>query len=65
MNPVVFIDANVPTYAAGRDHPYKEPCARILRVLADDLQSFVSNSEVLQEIMYRYLALDDGPWGAR
>ena len=55
MNPVVFIDANIPIYAAGRDHPYKEPCARILRVLADAPQYFVTNSEVLQEIMHRYL----------
>ena len=60
MNPVVFIDANVPIYAAGREHPYKEPCARILRVLADAPQSFVTNSEVLQEIMHRYLA--SGRW---
>ena len=60
MNPVVFIDANVPIYAAGRDHPYKEPCARILRVLADDPQTFVTNSEVLQEMMHRYLA--SGRW---
>ena len=25
MSPAVFIDANVPIYAAGGDHPYKEP----------------------------------------
>ena len=60
MNPAVFIDANVPIYAAGRDHPYKKPCARILRILADAPQSFVTNSEVLQEIMHRYLA--SGRW---
>ena len=36
MNLVVFIDANIPIYPAGRDHPYKEPYARILRLLADD-----------------------------
>ena len=60
MNPVVFIDANVPIYAAGRDHPYKEPCARILRVVADDPQYFVTDSEVLQEMMHRYLA--SGRW---
>ena len=60
MNPAVFIDANVPIYAAGRDHPYKESCARILRVLADDPQSFVTNSEVLQEILHRYLT--SGRW---
>ena len=60
MNPVVFIDANVPIYAAGREHPYKQPCARILRILADDPQRFVTDSEVLQEIMHRYLA--SGRW---
>ena len=60
MNPAVFIDANVPIYTAGSDHPYKEPCARILRILADDPQSLVTDSEVLQEIMHRYLA--SGRW---
>ena len=60
MNPAVFIDANVPIYAAGREHPYKQPCARILRILADDPQSFVTDSEVLQEIMHRYLS--SGRW---
>ena len=60
MNPVAFIDANVPIYAAGREHSYKEPCARVLRVLADAPQSFVTDSEVLQEIMHRYLA--SGRW---
>ena len=60
MNPAVFIDANVPIYAAGREHRYKQPCARILRILADDPKSFVTDSEVLQEIMHRYLA--SGRW---
>ncbi len=60
MNPAVFVDANVPIYAAGREHPYKQPCARILRILADDPQLFVTDSEVLQEIMHRYLA--SGRW---
>lgn len=58
MNPVVFIDANIPIYAAGRDHPLKEPCARILRMVAKEPQPFVTNSEVLQELMHRYLASD-------
>ena len=60
MNPAVFIDANVPIYAAGSDHSYKEPCARILRILADDPRSFVTDSEVLQESMHRYLS--SGRW---
>ena len=60
MSPAVFIDANIPIYAAGRDHPLKEPCAQILRMAAKEPQSFVTNSEVLQELMHRYLAA--GRW---
>ena len=60
MSPAVFIDANVPIYAAGANHPLKEPCARILRSVAEDPQSFVTDSEVLQELLHRYLAL--GSW---
>jgi predicted nucleic acid-binding protein len=56
MNPAVFIDANVPIYAAGREHSYKQPCARILRTVADNPQLFVTNAEVLQELLHRYLA---------
>ena len=60
MSPAVFIDANVPIYAAGGDHPHKEPCARILRMVAEDPQPFVTDSEVLQELMHRYLT--SGRW---
>ena len=60
MSPAVFIDANVPIYAAGGGHPYKEPCSRILRMAAEEPQSFVTDSEVLQELMHRYLA--SGRW---
>ena len=60
MTPAVFIDANVPIYAAGGDHPYEESCARILRILGDDPQSFLTDSEVLQEMMHRYLS--SGRW---
>ena len=60
MSPAVFIDANVPIYAAGGRHPYKEPCARILRMVAEAPQPFVTDSEVLQELMHRYLAT--GRW---
>ena len=60
MSPAVFIDANVPIYAAGGDHPYKEPCSRVLRMAAEEPQPFVTDSEVLQELMHRYLA--SGRW---
>ena len=58
MSPVVFIDAYIPIYAAGRAHPYKEPCAKILSLVAESPLSFVTGAEVLQELAHRYLAQD-------
>ena len=56
MSPAAFIDANVPIYASGRPHPNKEPCLRILRLVAEQPWSFVTDVEVLQELLHRYLS---------
>ena len=61
MSPAVFIDANVPIYAAGGDHPIQGghvPAFSVWRQA--DPQPFVTDSEVLQELMHRYLA--SGRW---
>ncbi len=60
MSPAAFIDANIPIYAADREHPIKEPCARVLMLAAEHPQSFVTDAEVLQELLHRYLA--SGRW---
>ena len=60
MSPAAFIDANVPIYAAGREHVYKEPCARVLTMVAERPMSFVTDVEVLQELIHRYVA--SGRW---
>ena len=60
MIPVAFIDANIPIYAAGRNHPYREPCAQVLRMVALNPDSFITNAEVLQKLLHRYLA--SGRW---
>ena len=53
----VFVDSNIPMYVAGRDHPLREPARRLLdRVRAGEIQGCTS-TEVLQEILYRYVAL--------
>ena len=57
MSPAVFLDANVPIYASGREHPNKEPCARILMMAAERPLAFVTDAEVLQELLHRYLAI--------
>ena len=60
MSPAAFIDANVPVYASGREHPNKEPCARVLTIVAERSLSFVTDVEVLQELVHRYVA--SGRW---
>lgn len=53
----VFIDSNIPMYVAGRDHPNREPARRFLaRVQAGQVEG-VTSTEVLQEILYRYVGL--------
>ena len=60
MSRAAFIDAKVPIYASGREHQYREPCARVLMMAAEHPLSFVTDVEVLQELLHRYLA--SGRW---
>ena len=63
MNPAAFLDANVPIYAAGRTHPFKAPCVQVLLLAAQHPHVFVTDAEVLQELLHRYLALRIWPQG--
>lgn len=55
---MIFIDSNIPMYVAGRDHPLRGPALRFLeRVRAGEADA-CSSTEVLQEILYRYTALN-------
>ncbi len=51
----VFVDTNIPMYAAGVPHPLRESCQRVIRAIATGKLSAVTNAEVFQEILYRYL----------
>ena len=42
--PATFIDANVPIYAAGGEHPYREPCIRVLAAVKDNHDAFVTRT---------------------
>jgi uncharacterized protein len=57
-----FVDANIPMYAAGAGHPLRAPSVRVLELIAERPSAFVTSSEVLQEILHRYMRL--GRWGA-
>jgi hypothetical protein len=48
----VFLDTNIFLYAAGASHPLREPCANVLRRVADGSLDATINSEVVQEILY-------------
>lgn len=50
----VFIDANVPMYAAGRPHRLQEPCQNVIRSVLDGSLDAFTNTEVFQEILHRY-----------
>ncbi|MBM3933492.1 MAG: type II toxin-antitoxin system VapC family toxin [SAR202 cluster bacterium] len=54
---LVFLDTNIPLYAAGGEHPLKEPCRLILLLAAEHPASFVTDVEVFQEIMHRAMSL--------
>ena len=56
---VYFIDANVPMYAVGVEHPLKGPCVAILEAIARGQLQAVTDAEVLQELLHRYTALGE------
>jgi predicted nucleic acid-binding protein len=60
-----FLDTCVPIYAAGREHPYKEPCARLVLAVAEGEIAVATDAEVIQELAYRFHAIDRREDGLR
>ncbi|MBW1800727.1 MAG: type II toxin-antitoxin system VapC family toxin [Deltaproteobacteria bacterium] len=54
---IQFIDANIIMYAIGGPHPFRDPCKKVLENIRDGLIQVVTNTEVLQEILYRFFAI--------
>jgi len=55
---VILIDSNVPMYLIGAPHPHKSDAQRWLEKLVSERQRLVTDAEVLQEILHRYVAID-------
>jgi predicted nucleic acid-binding protein len=53
----VFIDSNVPMYVAGREHPLRDPARRFLARVQAGQHEGCTSTEVLQEVLYRYVGL--------
>lgn len=57
---MILVDANIFMYAAGAEHPYKQPSLAFLRRVVGGEVEAVVDAEVLQEILHRYRAI--GRW---
>ena len=55
---MILIDSNVPMYLVGAAHPHKADAQRFLERFVTDNRRLVSDAEVLQEILHRYVAID-------
>jgi uncharacterized protein len=55
---VILVDSNIPMYLVGGPHPHKADAQRLLEKLITDRQRLVTDAEVLQEILHRYVAID-------
>jgi len=54
---VIFVDSNVPMYLVGAPHRHKSDAQRLLEQLLGERTRLVTDAEVLQEILHRYVAV--------
>jgi uncharacterized protein len=54
---LILIDSNIPMYLVGPSHPHKSDAQRRLEKLLSERQRLVTDAEVLQEILHRYVAI--------
>lgn len=54
---MIFVDSNIPMYLVGAPHPRKTDAQRLVERLISDRERLVTDAEVLQEILHRYVAI--------
>ena len=55
---MIFVDSNIPMYLVGAPHAHKADAQRLLERCIADRERLVTNAEVLQEILHRYVAIE-------
>jgi predicted nucleic acid-binding protein len=55
---VILIDSNIPMYLVGAPHAHKTDAQRMMEKLVTERQRLVTDAEVLQEILHRYVAIN-------
>jgi len=54
---LVFLDANIPMYLVGAEHPNKSVAAALIQRLVIGRERLVTDAEVYQEILHRYVSI--------
>ena len=54
---MIFIDSNIPMYLVGAMHPHKADAQQLLERCVSRRERLVTDAEVLQEILHRYVAI--------
>ena len=54
---MILVDSNIPMYLVGAPHVHKADAQRLLEKFVSERQRLVSDAEVLQEILHRYVAI--------
>ena len=55
---MIFVDSNIPMYLVGASHPHKDDARRLLERFVAQRTPLVTDAEVFQEILHRYVAID-------
>lgn len=54
---MILVDSNVPMYLVGAEHPNKGRAQAVLEAAVTRNERLVTDAEVLQEILHRYVAI--------
>ena len=54
---MILVDSNAPMYLVGAEHPHKVDARRLLERAIAEKRRLVTDAEVLQEILHRYVAI--------
>ncbi len=55
---MILVDSNIPMYLVGAPHAHKSDARRLLEKVIGERQRLVTDAEVLQEILHRYVAIN-------
>ena len=54
---MILVDSNIPMYLIGSPHAHKSDARRLLEKVVSERERLVTDAEVLQEILHRYVAI--------